>query len=133
MNLPRRATSYTVDEKSAKNDIAHLAYLEKKAPQWVGAGRYRFSGPFTRMAVKGEVNRNYTCGTRYPGYLKDPKAHDMKIGDTKEKVWVCFYSHWHATHLPNSCPYYSLVTITRCPGDYFVYRLPNLGQGFCGA
>jgi len=108
-------------------------------PDWRGHARYRFTGPFTRMAVQGEVNsssrdrRSIQCGTKHPAYIADPKAHDMEIGEMKELVKVCYVD---SKHIP--CSFSTVITITRCPGDYFVYRLPDAGHGdmygavYCG-
>ena len=134
LDSPRRATSYTVNRKTAKYDYYSYIFLRKNerrkemAPQWGGPGRYRFTGPFTRMAVRGEVSGNWRCGAECPVYIKDPKAHNLKVGEMKENVHVCYrytnktWCHWK-------------ITITRCPGNYFVYWLRNLGphMGYCGA
>ena len=134
LDSPRRATSYTVNRKTAKYDYYSYIFLRKNerrkemAPQWGGPGRYRFTGPFTRMAVRGEVSGNWRCGAECPVYIKDPKAHNLKVGEMKDNVHVCYrytnktWCHWK-------------ITITRCPGNYFVYWLRNLGphMGYCGA
>ena len=69
--------------------------------------------------MKGEVNGNNKCGKHSPAYIADSKARDMKIGEMKEFVKICLYDGAH------SCAYSIAITITRCPGDYFVYRLPE--------
>ena len=72
LNHSRRSLSNAVGalDHSAKYDYYPH---DKKSAQWQGEGRYRFSGPFTRMAVKGEVTKSGQCGFRLPGYLEDPK------------------------------------------------------------
>jgi len=128
---PGRAISNKVDDLSYKTDVGCMAYNANKYSDWQGEDRYRFFGPFTRMAVKGEVNSNYQCGTQCPGYIVDPKAHDMEIGEMKEFVKVCFF--WKKS-VP--CLFSKSVTITRCPGDFFVYRVPDFGNqnsAYCGA
>ena len=127
LNLPRRSISYKVDKKSARFDYyAERAHFRKRtAPQWHGTGRYRFSGPFTRLAVKGEVKGKWRCGTRYPAYIEDPKAHDMKVGEMKKGVPVC------SNYGGRFCFRFGSITITRCPG-YFVYRLKAKDIGYCG-
>ena len=124
---PGRAVSNKVSSQSYKIDTHNV----NKYSDWQGEDRYRFVGPFTRMAVKGEVNRGYQCGTQSPGYIVDPKAHDMEIGEMKEFVKVCFF--WKKS-VP--CVFSKSVTITRCPGDFFVYRVPDFGNhngAYCGA
>jgi len=110
-------------------------------PDWKGSNqRYRFTGPFTRMAVKGEVTSQFQCGAYAPCYIEDPKVHDnLKIGEMKDYVRVCCVSKktlWSGGR-SNNIPCYSSfsITITRCPGDYFVYRLYNMGNSFvaCGS
>jgi len=131
LNLPRRSISYKVDKKSVRYDYygpydCYGRRRKQTAPQWHGTGRYRFSGPFTRLAVKGEVKGMWRCGAQYPACIEDPKAHDMKVGEMKKGVRVCYYNG------PHSCRYVGSITITRCPG-YFVYRLKNLSDvGYCG-
>ena len=96
---------------------------------WQGPGVYRFGGQFKRIAVKGEVASQNRCGTLAPGYINDSKAHDIEIGEAKE-VQVCFF--WKG----NPCWWATRITIKRCPGNFFVYRLPNAPScylGYCGA
>jgi len=107
--------------------------ISEKMSDWGGHARYRFTRPFTRMAVQGEVNHlsssaQLSCGTRHPAYIADPKAHDMEIGEMKEFVKVCY------VRPGNICAFSTVITITRCPGDYFVYRLPEATAGaiYCG-
>ena len=138
LNLPRRAPSYTVNKQSAKFDYQYPTknafYERRQAPQWHGAGRYRFTGPFTRMAVKGEVQSEGRCGTMVPGYIADPKAHNLKVGEMKDNVKVCHYSRQYRGILSPCVEGLSTkVNITRCPGNFLVYRLPNIGYGYCGA
>ena len=100
---------------------------------WQGPGVYRFGGQFKRMAVKGEVVSTDRCGTAAPGYINDQKAHDIKIGEVKE-VQVCFFGSVLLSAKP--CHWATRITIKRCPGDFFVYRLPNVPEcslGYCGA
>ena len=130
LNLPRRSISYKVDRKSFRVDYYTESWRKRTAPQWHGTGRYRFSGPFTRLAVKGEVKGKWRCGTRYPAYNEDPKAHDMKVGEMKKGVRVCYINGRY-------CRHFGSITITRCPG-YFVYRLVACTHycsgniGYCG-
>ena len=122
LNLPRRSISYKVDKKSARFDYyaERAGFRKQTAPQWHGTGRYRFSGPFTRLAVKGEVKGQWRCGTQHPAFIEDPKAHDMKVGEMKKGVHVCY--NRYNTNGDRSCRRFGSITITRCPG-YFVYRL----------
>ena len=133
LNDSGRNVYNTVDEWNAKQDRIGAT---NKEPQWEGSGRYRFDGPFTRMAVQGEVNRTHQCGTVSPGYIVDPQAHNIKVGEVKEYVRVCFVG------LNNSsCAFNTIVTITKCQGNFFVYRLPDISSGvpantwggYCGA
>ena len=125
----RAITNRPKSYKASRTDIYGSPIAN---PDWKGRNRYRFTGPFTRMAVKGEVHNNMQCGCwGAPGYIADPKAHEMKIGEMKEFVNVCFHGM-----KGTPCGISKSITITRCPGDYFVYRLPDmLGSGgvYCGA
>ena len=136
LDNPRRATTFVANNVSAKEDCYYKASLDREtiAPQWGGTGRYRFSGPFTRMAVKGEVKGNWQCGTEYPVYIEDPNAHhNLKVGEMKNSVKICYI--WDKKTSYCSPLSIQSITITRCPGNFFVYRLPNLkfDMGYCGA
>merc|ERR1712126_230336 len=101
----------------------------KTDPQWKGAGYYRFEGPFTRMATSGEVNKNFMCGTTHPGYISDPSAHDIKEGETRESVEVCFY-------VSAFCQQRTTISMTKCEGGFYIYKLPDTplcSYGYCGA
>ena len=127
LNYPGRAPS---NKARGYHDCKLDSYGNSRAnPDWQGENRYRFTGPFTRMAVKGEVTSQYQCGAELPCYIEDPKVHDnLKIGEMKEFVRACcFYKN-------KPCVYNRYITITRCPGDYFVYRLPKGGSRVaCGS
>ena len=126
LNYPGRAPS---NKARGSNDCKLDVYGNRKVnPDWKGETRYRFTGPFTRMAVKGEVTSQYQCGARYPCYIEDPKVHDdLKIGEMKEFVRACcFYKN-------KPCGSNKYITITRCPGDYFVYRLRSGYFVACGS
>merc|ERR1712126_21428 len=130
LNYPGRAIT---NHKASRMDT--YGSPDWTSPDWKGRNRYRFTGPFTRMAVKGEVHNHMQCGSwGAPGYIADPKAHEMKIGEVKEFVNVCFFKR----NTNNPCGFSKSITITRCPGDYFVYRLPDAARGagvgtYCGA
>ena len=137
LDNPRRATTFVANNMTAKMDAYYKAYVDREtiAPQWGGTGRYRFSGPFTRMAVKGEVSGNWHCGVQYHFYIDDPNVHNnIKEGEMKTSVKICYV--W-ATFPDGQTVYcsYPNITITRCPGNFFVYWLSNLDNlmGYCGA
>jgi len=96
---------------------------------WKGAGWYRFKGPFTRMAVKSQVKGGYYCSAISPGYLPNNAYDGIKVGDTKRNVKIPFNDQWK-----KGCTVYT--HITRCPGNFYVFWLPqtNVGsRGYCGA
>ena len=125
LSSPIRAISNSNSQTRWSDNLGYQVWSSfRTMPDWRGHARYRFTGPFTRMAVKGEVNSSSVqCGTRYPAYIADPKAHDMmEIGEMKEFVKVCYVQ---SSNAPSICAFSTVITITRCPGDYFVYRLPE--------
>ena len=100
------------------------------SPDWKGSSgkHYRFVGPsFTRLA-SASPGMNNKCGTYAPGYIEDPYAHKIAIGQSSTDVKVCFNYN-----IP--CKWSTSITITRCPGDFFVYKLPDTPEcslRYCG-
>ena len=111
--LNRRSHRYC-DKKVADNRSV-------KYPQWQGANCYRFEGSMQRMANQNEVKWYKMCNTNAGGYVEDPNVHDqLQSGQTIQDVKVCFF---YSVFEP--CRWKTKVDITRCPGDYFVYKLPE--------
>ena len=88
LNLPIRATASVLHHRPSA--IADKNNCRRQS-QWKGPGPYRFAGPFTRMANIFEVRRKSRCGTEAPGYIVDPRSHDIAVGEIKRDVKVCFY------------------------------------------
>jgi len=127
LSNPHRALTYMNSSYPTCDNLALAG--GKTDPQWKGAGYYRFQVPFTRMATIGEATTNNLCGTSYPGYINDPMAHDIREGETKEGVEVCFYRSAF-------CYLRITISMTKCVGGYYIYKLPDTPQcdyGYCGA
>ena len=95
---------------------------EEISTDWEGSSEvtgkyYRFDGEsFNRLATG--YNEEGNCGTLLAGYVNDPNAHKIDVGQRRTNVTVCFGS---------GCGRNVTINVTRCPGDpdFFVYHLPN--------
>lgn len=85
---------------------------------------YRFEESFNALAT-GYNNDGYNCGADVGGYIADPNAHNIAVGQRRTNVNVCFGSHRIDGF--DGCERNITIKVTRCPGDpdYFVYYLPN--------
>jgi len=125
---PRRAVTNIANWKTRKTDRLSSSgkRMSVTAPDWKGEGWYRFTGPFTRMPETGEVKNQYRCGTENPVWVWKGAHAGIKIGG-------------HLKLYPNSLAGRNAqkekIIIKRCPGNFFVYRLPPVWDsyiGYCG-
>jgi len=127
--LSRAASTYT---QQYKHDST--PGLNNTHSDWKGTGWYRFKGPFTRMAVKSQVIGVWGyCSARAPGYLPNEAYDGIKVGGTKRNVMIPFNDPGLGC-TKQWCPVYT--HITRCPGNFYVFWLPQDfigGRGYCGA
>ena len=102
---------------------------------WQGAGYYRFVPPAgLKMATKSPGPLH--CSTWGVLYISDDTnvMDDMKVGGEVE-VKVCSDTESE----PGSCDSlfinYFNIMVTKCPDNYFVYKLPNVrcASKFCGS
>ena len=85
----------------------------RESPCWMGPGYYRIMPPAGTMISEIKPAAN-ACGTDYGGYL-DAESHPEEEGvEVNRKIK---YEGSSST---------SDITITKCPGGFFVYYLPDV-------
>ena len=89
-----------------------------QSPMWKGPGYYRMMLPAGLVIPEQEPPHDY-CGTDFPGSLLED-SHPDTIGlETESVVWFN----------GGDSSYYRDITITKCPGEYYVYFLPETFYG----
>ena len=111
----RNLINHNPDSTGYADDEGHV-YTSGK---WKGTGYYRFQEP-AGIRMPSKSPGDYHCGTYKPGYINDPdgKLDDIEVGVETEAA-VCFDDY------EGDCIWQYNITVTKCPGDYFVYLLDN--------
>ncbi len=124
--IPTHCSNYLVMDDSTRNEYSEGeayycdATIYHTSPDWKGPGHYRLQAPAGIRIPTSSPNTGY-CGTVATGWIKDEEGaiEQMEVG--KEiTVTACF----HSTD-GDSCSYHNEITVTLCPGEYYVYYLPN--------
>ena len=120
--VPDQCTTYQVLDDPTRNmnhgeDYNCDADWHATSPDWRGEGYYRIQEPAGVRIPTGGVSYKH-CGTAGAGWINDDeeKIPNMAIG---EEVSVKVNYKW--IHHEEE----SVITVTKCPGDYFVYYLVN--------
>ena len=107
---------------------------ENHLPDWQGTGYYRFVEPAGVM-LSTKTPGPYYCRTYGSMYLDDADnvLPNILVGDEVD-AFVCQDASAEA---PGICDRTFPITITKCPGDFFVYYLSDFDPyychtGFCG-
>ena len=125
MTDPNRIESYYADYSGSDAEdlfCDNNVDSEEISTDWKGSSEvtgkyYRFDGESFNGLATG-FNEAGNCGTYLAGYIDDPKAHEIGVGQRRTNVTVCF---------DYGCGRNVTIKVTRCPGDpdFFVYHLPN--------
>ena len=128
LDQPSRAAS-THARSHSQYRADYMPGLKGTHSDWKGPGWYRFKGPnFTRMAVKSQVKGNYYCSAFSPGFLPNKAYDGIKVGGKKRNVRIHFLQRHYGCRVDTQ--------ITRCPGNFYVFWLPQPFVGnraYCGA
>ena len=122
MNDPTRNVNYEDGSKCDNPDDSQTSV------DWKGPAYYRFqSGAGTKMPTK-PVAQNH-CNTDRGGWINDINGQipNLKVGE-ELTVRACFH-----TDDPNCDEKH--ITVTRCPGRFYVYYLvttPRCNYRYCG-
>ena len=103
------------DNTGYADDEGHV-YTSGK---WKGTGYYRFQEP-AGIRMPSKSPGDYHCGTFKPGYINDPENNldEIEVG-IETDAEACFDDY------DGDCIWKYNITVTKCPGDYFVYLLEN--------
>lgn len=101
-------------------DALKLIYT---SPRWHDNGYYRIMEPAGHV-IPTRFPGRYHCGTANPGWIndKDGVLDNLQVGQ-KEEVELSF-----CTSPDDECYSHFDITVTRCPGDYYVYQLWDLAN-----
>ena len=97
------------------------------SPRWQGQGYYRIMEPAGTVLSSSDPGINH-CGTYGSGWIRGD-TDDIQVGEERT-VEACFTGHG------DSCFRRKMISVTRCPGDYFVYQLsevPTCFSRYCAA
>ena len=90
---------------------------DHSSPAWDGEGYYRMVPP-AGTVIPETVPSSNRCSTPYPGYLASG-SHPDSVG---QEVDSAVYLNGRSGVSVN-------ITITKCPGNYFIYYLPAIISG----
>ena len=105
------------------SDIQGYSYT---SPNWQGSGYYRFMGPAGNQMIDHAPGM-YHCGSTYTGWMTGG-PHPDEIGVEVDRT-VCFD---HDIGHELNCWMQANITVTKCSGGYFVYKLPETRDRYCG-
>ena len=89
------------------------------SPEWKGPGYYRLLAPAGVKIPTSSPGYGH-CGSSVAGWINDEEgAIDQMEIEQEISTKVCF--GWFL----NPCEWNNEITVTLCPGDYYVYYLPN--------
>ena len=91
-----------------------IALNSRRSPCWMGPGYYRMVPPAGTMISEVRPMLN-ACGTDKGGYL-DEGSHPEEEGVEVDRT----------VKFEGTSEYTSDITITKCPGGFFVYYLPDV-------
>ena len=121
---PPECTNYRVMDESDRNEKFGIGELvcdqdihNHRSPNWEGDGYYRMREP-AGVRIPTQSPGEDHCGTWATGWIRDNGGaiDNMQVGD-KVNVEACFHGD------SNPCDFKNDITVTKCPGDYFVYYL----------
>ena len=127
MQIPFQCSDYKVLNEASRNENndEFQYYCDKEndsgnprpSPNWRGSGYYRLEEPAgVRIPTKPPSGKH--CGTNFSGWIKDDGGAIQKMQIGQEiTLQGCFV--WEN----DPCNHKNFITITRCPGDYYVYKL----------
>jgi len=131
INTPQ-CFQYSILDEETRNVIVHsemyyydISSYYYQSPRWMGNAFYRLLPPAGTVIPEKDPGVS-NCGTNEGGYLQSG-SHPVVVG-TEVEATVSFAGR----------PETVSITITKCPGSYFVYKLPEaksygpLGR-YCGA
>ncbi len=114
-----------LDDPTRNEDHGYEVYcdndgISQASPDWQGEGYYRIQAPAGDKIPTSSPGAKH-CGTRAPGWINDEEGaiEQMEVGQEKT-VQVCFDAG-----SSDSCYYSTNIEVTFCPGNYYVYHLPN--------
>ncbi len=136
---PLQCFDYLILDSERRNENYPGAYEcdqmnrpnNKTSEDWQGAGYYRFLPPAgIGMATKSPGPHH--CATNGVYYIAEESnvIDNMTVGD-EVTVKVCGDGDGD----PGDCDIYISIMVTKCPANYFVYKLQEMGcaQKYCGS
>ena len=118
--LDEELRNWNVESEDDDNKFGDLLSSSNRSPRWMGAGYYRMVPPAGTMIPERKPHF-MACSTYYGGYLDEGSHPDDYI---EVERTVRFASDLYTIN----------ITITKCPGEYYVYYLPNTpsyGYRYC--
>ncbi len=126
LDSERRNENYPSADECDNSNSLHTS------EDWQGPGYYRFIPPAgVGMSTKNPGPDH--CGTSvYVYYISDDDnaMDDMKVGD-EARVIACVDGKVD----PSPCDGYTYIMVTKCPNNYYVYKLHDVGcfNKYCGS
>ena len=125
LTVPSQCQEYKIlDDPTRNEDHGYESYCDDDnddatSPDWQGSGYYRVQAP-AGDKIPTSPPKYLHCGTYYPGWIKDEDNAIFQMLEGQEiTVKVCF------VYGADPCDWITNIRVTKCPGDFLVYQLPN--------